>query len=1394
MAYDPSFLPGVKSGGSSSSSTPLFGLPMPKASSGGGDLTANQLALLLALQKRKKHFSLGSILKGAGKKTLNPVLWTFDKLMRPSYASVGAIDATIDHPGDIGKALSGAWKGFSGQEKLGLGEVFKKHGVLKGHGRLRGVAGFVGDVATDPLMLLSTAAAPITGGGSVAAYTALKAAAQGGGKQVARHVIEKAAKDAAFDAGRLAHEGKVTDDVLEVLSLAGKGYTSRLALANQVRLEEKIAQEIGFKEAAKIGLSQPKTAERTALEAMAHAEQRVVTKRGLQIGLGTRKHKIRTPVEAAGRRISPRVPQMRDIAGSKIPVLSKAADKIGEHLVPGFKREELHAAEIARQHYAEYTAKIQKGAIADIMAGKNALISPERAALTHAVRSLDQDDQLQALHMFEQPMKKGGKGAKAKRWKAVIAHTGVDGEKAYTLNEDYIKHLEDLYRQGDEINGLSAGQVEFVRRFHDSTQMLYARDWQAGVRYADPHLGESGRLYVPHMKAKGEDPLATTNLQKNIFSQSGFQKKRMRNKLSVHNLHELVQKGVLPDAVETDPYHLLTSTSRARAEKQADMIMIHSIEKAFGIPTRIVDGKVVEAAAKEMEAASKVAKKATRTLAKAEEDKQAHIEMFRHKLEELTNDKIEALDKTIRKVRYGKLDNKRLGSIVHEINAKFDRDVAKLRSQAQAKYTKLDNATKAARAEADKAEAAAEKAIKGKITYDKGPAPKKFTYGVVRAKGKYQPYMQARGSKTRQLVGEAMRTKKAAEEVSAAMKGAHDEAHAAYAAATGKKVVTKNKSYITRTTRQAAAKMERAEKLEADLRNLTNKPFEEDIFRLEDARDKAIKKAQDMGRINQKRTKGATIARLENQKQRLKMDLHEQLAKVDKHRHPVLNKELADIAARVKAARAERTAANKKLGIAKAKYTKATDGKKNPAFNGKIHTTVGKSKDGWGNSYGFTKEVAHSLERLTKITAGEEKTVEDFAKGWGKWMSTWKLYVTSVNPGYRIRNSMTDFWNMWVSGMPAWAIPHYGKQAVNVMRRAEKGDPEAIHILTQAATHGILSGLYAGDVQSVAKFLQYSQEASARHPIKAYIHFAQKVNREAENWGRMTHYLYQTRNMKRPPSEAALKVKLAHFDYEDLTPFEQKVMKKVFPFYTWTRKNIPFQVKMIMQHPGRYAAFPKMAQEAELASGADPDREIPEYLSDNFAISLGKNRLLSPQFGVSDLAPLQGPAQAFDRLKGMVTPFAKTPFELMTNKSLFTGQPIASDTHGRNPVGPVGAKLLSLIPGSDVGTTQRGGNFGPGANPYYTYLLGQIPALRFATSTGAPRSTEDKVAGPLSYLGGISTSVVDPEAQRRYQTANAQEEATKLLTTLRDAGLIPPAKKRKLSAKEQYIQNQIFGP
>ena len=587
----------------------------------------------------------------------------------------------------------------------------------------------------------------------------------------------------------------------------------------------------------------------------------------------------------------------------------------------------------------------------------------------------------------------------------------------------------------------------------------------------------------------------------------------------------------------------------------------------------------------------------------------------------------------------------------------------------------------------------------------------------------------------------------------------------------GKKITVEGER---RLKREADAAVKELEKTRARIKF---KPDESKIKQLEG----------ELKKLKKQKYTNEAIEKAEAALDNLGLDFDKAIKAATNPRSRVHKKAVIEELNALKTAKATALDAKKELAAARKAVRAAQAGKRNKLP--KDYIPISALGDEFGNAWAFPKEARESIFRLRRLISGDDKTVDDFARGVGKWMGAWKVLVTTVNPGYRFRNTMTDGWNMWVAGVPSWAMGSYGVKAARMMRAVK--DPshpnfvQAFKYVHEASDHGIMSGLFAGDIQSVAQMLKHADAtklglAKRGKLAAATTKLAQDLNRNAENWGRLTHYLYRRQNLGESAAEAAFRTKIAHFDYEDLTDFEQRVMKKLFPFYTWTRKNIPYQARQIMAEPGRYSAFPKLAQEAEYAAvGEGEGGPAPEFVSEAFGMRIGPDRFMLPQFGVSDLEVFQGPDEAAQRFFAQLNPAVKLPMELWLNKNSFTRAPIESERHPRNPVTGLGEDILSLIPGSNVGQTARTGPglerlTGPGADPQLVHLVSQIPWLRTAlVSGGGIRGQQNDRAAILSQLAGISTTTGDPDLNAYYERLSVEDKVDKMIQGYRDAGRIP---------------------
>lgn len=483
-----------------------------------------------------------------------------------------------------------------------------------------------------------------------------------------------------------------------------------------------------------------------------------------------------------------------------------------------------------------------------------------------------------------------------------------------------------------------------------------------------------------------------------------------------------------------------------------------------------------------------------------------------------------------------------------------------------------------------------------------------------------------------------------------------------------------------------------------------------------------------------------------------------------------------------------------------------------------------------GENFHFNDELHQAMTRV-ETTFRSDADMEKVVGAWDRAMAKWKIGVTSVNPGYRVRNTLSDVWNMYIAGVPAWAIPVYAARADRLQRVANKiGDKIAkeggkytptpaerkvLNQIIEAHSHGILSGLFGGDVETVARLLaQKSRGAKAEyasgHLIRGYARMMGDFNRRWEDKGRLTHYLYRREHEKMGVGDASDWVKKAHFDYTELTPLEREKFKKVMPFYTWTRKNIPYQLTQMASRPGKYATFPKAVNMFdEMATEEDGEMAqpgtLPEWMSEKMAFRIpffGENSMTLPLVGVTDLMkvdPTQGVGSFFKGGMGMVTPFIKTPVEIATGRSMLTGQEI--DDGSRKPVSGLAAAALQFVPGADVGTTSRNVRGerveGVGASPWASYIAAQLPMVNAVVNQNASinraKRGDNNFLPILGYAGGLAVYDRDLEAEQAAALIENREAVARVLRNMRRSGVVPPSDAKRGKFEEQVLLPALKG-
>lgn len=398
----------------------------------------------------------------------------------------------------------------------------------------------------------------------------------------------------------------------------------------------------------------------------------------------------------------------------------------------------------------------------------------------------------------------------------------------------------------------------------------------------------------------------------------------------------------------------------------------------------------------------------------------------------------------------------------------------------------------------------------------------------------------------------------------------------------------------------------------------------------------------------------------------------------------------------------------------------------------------------------FPKKIAESLQAMDKMHSDNE-VYNTFLKHFDKVQNHWKFAATGVNPGHHIRNMVGDVWNNFVLG-GVTNPDRYRQAAEAVLGNSDKFSMkvgEATLNRSELLMHNIEAGAKPSFTSS-----EFASDPSFLKGIKGKIAAGSE---KREEFTRMAHFIDAfkdegkaikansptlAKDLQEAADRAGARVRHVNIDFGDITPFEQRVMKRALPFYTWSRKNIPLQLEALAMHPGRVAALPKGTAAIQTLLGTNQGGynslgvmdTIPKWMKQMSAVRLqgegqGKNSIYwTPNLPFDDISKFTegGTSGVFSNLVGMASPLAKAPIELATGKSLFTGGP-----------------------------RQTGA----------AYAAGQVPSINqiFKLLTG-----KQKVLSPqtLNYLTGAGTQEVTP-GQVAGETYRQQASLNKTLKALR---------------------------
>jgi hypothetical protein len=318
------------------------------------------------------------------------------------------------------------------------------------------------------------------------------------------------------------------------------------------------------------------------------------------------------------------------------------------------------------------------------------------------------------------------------------------------------------------------------------------------------------------------------------------------------------------------------------------------------------------------------------------------------------------------------------------------------------------------------------------------------------------------------------------------------------------------------------------------------------------------------------------------------------------------------------------------------------------------------------------------------------KTVTDMIDG---FHAMWKATVTGLRPGYLMGNYIGSNWQnyldhglsvlvdpelQYLAKRAAYRVGDWKSLPIKDARGAAQlvidGHPVTLgEVHAQMGKYHAISAMVGNSGENVLGAVNREQaQSGVRRVVAKAEHLGKTLNGAIETDVRTANYIAWLRKGLNY-SDAAKATNRVHFDYNDLTPAEMQVFRRIAPFYTWTRKNIPLALQELANQP-RLATIPaQFTNDINTATGQN-QQYMPSWAKNNMYIPnligmyLNKNPELQPMFNAklpladltrihNPITNMQGTAQ---EALAMLSPMFKLPIELATNQNLMTSAPLTS--------------------------------------------------------------------------------------------------------------------------------------
>lgn len=418
--------------------------------------------------------------------------------------------------------------------------------------------------------------------------------------------------------------------------------------------------------------------------------------------------------------------------------------------------------------------------------------------------------------------------------------------------------------------------------------------------------------------------------------------------------------------------------------------------------------------------------------------------------------------------------------------------------------------------------------------------------------------------------------------------------------------------------------------------------------------------------------------------------------------------------------------------------------------------------------YAADPDVARMINRTLGVLSSDE-TLNKFVKGFDQLMRMWKTGVTVYWPSFHLTNLMGASFNNFIESPTS--LTHIAdtfkvlrEQPIEIV--AKNGNKiTGKELIDQMSKKGALLTFFGGETIPSSNLGRSILEKATKSLTRAGTGVESIVR---------TQLAIDVFKRTGSINDAIRAVWKVHGNYapEAMTTLEREGLRRLIPFWTWMRTNIPFQIENLINKTGRYAALAKTKREFLPSEANLPDYIRGQLVFGNKALPTGKRAVSTGQLPIMDLLKLGQPGQ----LAGSLNPFLRSAIELGLNKQFYTGQEIV------NPNLPPEMQTVKAMPMETW--------------PIIRQLMGTKSTMKKNTMTGAFEPTQETNAMRAyvlrNLLGPIGRfSYMVRGAEKAQESLGEEGTGATILANLFSA--ISPFRTQTYSPEEQaYYSSQAY--